>query len=297
MAALTGDELREELLPDADYAFPFHIVTKGQVLCRVEGHAPVLLRQHDIIAVPTGVPHFVMDRTERPIVRVAELQGQIEGHPPTLEHGGEGEANEILCGFFSMRGKLFNPLIDALPSLLVIRGTHDDAAWMTATFCKAYDQMVNRRPGSEAMVERLTETLFLDLVQSHLQAGDGRGWLAGLRDPMVSQALGLLHAEPAEAWTVEALARQVGASRSALATRFRETVGSTIIRYLTDWRMELAAASMLETNHSIAQIAADVGYESEASFNRAFRRHVGQPPASWRRDRLLVEAEKGARAG
>ena len=144
--------------------------------------------------------------------------------------------------------------------------------------------MVQRRPGSDAIAERLTETLFFEIVQSHLHTDGAVGLLAGLRDPLVGRALALLHAKPAEPWTVDELVRRVGASRSALSDRFRDTVGATIMKYLTEWRMELAAARLLDSHDTVAAIAADVGYESEASFNRAFRRHAGQPPATWRRE-------------
>ena len=290
IAALTGAELRRQHLPHADYAFPFHIVTAGRLWCRVEGHAPVELKRDDIIAVPTGSPHFLSDEVERPCVRVASLHEQIEGDPPTLVHGGAGPTNEVLCGFFAMQGKVFNPLMTALPAMVVIRGTSEQASWMTSTFCKAYDQMVHRRPGSTAMIERLTEVLFLDIVQTQLQTNPSEGWLRGLGDPVVSAALSLMHAEPAYPWTVESLARRAATSRSALADRFRSRVGVSVMRYLTEWRMELAATALLEVDQSVASIAASVGYESEASFSRAFRRHAGQAPTAWRREHSTTYA-------
>ena len=136
VAALTGPELKQQLLPKADHAFPFHIVTSGRLWCRIDGHPIVELSAGDIIAVPDGSPHYLSDQPGRPYVRVAELQDKIDGEPPTLEYGGSGAVNEVLCGFFSMQNKLFNPLLCALPSMMVIRSTADRAVWLTATFAK-----------------------------------------------------------------------------------------------------------------------------------------------------------------
>ena len=134
------------------------------------------------------------------------------------------------------------------------------------------------------MLERLSEMLFIDAVRQYLAAltEDSSGWLAGVRDRYVGRALALMHADPAEDWTVTELGRRVGLSRSSFHARFADLIGQTPMQYLASWRMQAAAALLRDTAATIATVAADVGYESEASFSRAFKRLVGKPPAAWR---------------
>jgi AraC-like DNA-binding protein len=141
------------------------------------------------------------------------------------------------------------------------------------------------RAGSAAVLERVSEMVFVDAARRYLESlPEGRsGWLAALRDRHVGRAMGLLHARPAEPWTIDELGRQVGLSRSALHERFVELIGQPPMQYLTSWRMQRGAALLREGNATVATIAQEVGYDSEAAFARAFKRLVGQPPAAWRR--------------
>lgn len=141
--------------------------------------------------------------------------------------------------------------------------------------------------------------LFLEVIQRYLEQDAPEGWLQGLSDPVVGSVLGKIHGEPATNWTVDELAKGAAVSRSVLADRFAKLTGQSPIRYLTSWRMELAAQRLEHTADTIAQIATDVGYESEATFNRAFKRHVGDPPAAWRatrRDQARARREAMAAA-
>jgi transcriptional regulator GlxA family with amidase domain len=146
--------------------------------------------------------------------------------------------------------------------------------------------------GSDLVVAKLSEVLFVETLRryvSSLPPGQ-TGWLAGVRDPAVGQALALMHKDPAHAWTVEDLARQVGLSRSRLTDRFRHFLGESPMAYLAQWRLELGAESLRSTQDSVAEIALAVGYGSEAAFNRAFKREFDCPPAQFRRSRKAREA-------
>jgi AraC-like DNA-binding protein len=187
-----------------------------------------------------------------------------------------------LCGFFRCQGRLYNPLLDALPAVMVIRRDASRTPWLMAMLERTFDETLENRQGGAALVERLTSLLFMEVVQRYLDDNAADGWLAALSDPVVGKALRLMHDKPTHPWNVDELAKQAGVSRSVLADRFVAHVRMSPIRYLTGWRMELAAARLLETGDSLAEIAADVGYESESSFSRAFKRYVGQPPAAWR---------------
>lgn len=145
----------------------------------------------------------------------------------------------------------------------------------------------NPRPGGDAVLERLSEMMFVDAARRYLESlpDDATGWLAGLRDRFVGKALTLMHQRPEYGWTVDDLARAVGLSRSALHERFLQYVGDRPMHYLASWRIQLGAQLLRESNCNVATIAVDVGYDSEAAFSRAFKRMVGMPPAAWRRSR------------
>lgn len=287
--AVTADGVDEVIrahAPDALQVIPFHLVTRGPIWFEVEGSEPVYLEDGDIIVLPGGAAHSLMDRLGQPPVPVSELVEFVSGTPETLDWGGDGHQAEALCGFFRLDSRLFNPLLQALPPVLVI--PHDEArsSWLTATLERAFVESTDQRAGHSAMIARLTELLFLDVVQRHLDAGAAEGWLAALNDPVVGAALAHLHARPNHPWTLDELARASSASRSSLAERFAARVGVSPMRYLTEWRMELAAQRLEETSDPVGAIAVDAGYESEAAFNRAFKRHTGEPPAAWRRRRI-----------
>jgi AraC-like DNA-binding protein len=135
------------------------------------------------------------------------------------------------------------------------------------------------------MLERLSELLFIDAMRNHLGTlpEGSLGWLAGLRDRFVGRALALLHAAPGQAWTVEELGQRVGLSRSALHERFATLIGQAPMQYLAHWRIQVGAALLRDTSSTLAAVAQEVGYESEAAFARAFKRLVGQTPSAWRR--------------
>ena len=143
----------------------------------------------------------------------------------------------------------------------------------------------NKRPGGDAVLERLSEMLFVDAARRYLDSlpEDATGWLAGLRDRYVGNALTLMHDRPDHAWSVDDLAREVGLSRSALHERFVQYLGQPPMQYLASWRIQLGARLLRESNRNVATIALDVGYDSEAAFSRAFKRMVSMPPAAWRK--------------
>ena len=277
------EQMLMEHAPEAREMLPFHLVTRGPIWFEVAGAEPVLLNDGDIIVMPHGASHSLMDRPGSPPVPIDELEHAFSGPTPTLRWGGEGPEVEALCGFFHTSSQLFNPLIESLPEVLVIRHDPENESGVASMLQGSFEETFYGRPGAAALMERLTELLFLEIVQRHLADGESSGLIGGLSDPVVADALRLIHAEPGRHWTLELLSEAVGASRSMLSERFTSLVGLSPIRYLSAWRMELAAQRLSETQDTIAQIAADVGYESEAAFNRAFKRHAGDPPGNWRR--------------
>jgi AraC-like DNA-binding protein len=207
--------------------------------------------------------------------------------PIVYEFGGGGpERARVVCGFLGCDERPYNPLLAALPTAIHLSATAPNSAagWLGTLLNIAVKESGSARAGGENVLARLSELMFVEAIRQYLETlpPAQTGWLAGLRDPVVGQALAALHGQPSESWTVEKLARLVGLSRSVFAERFNEMVGQPPMQYLALWRMQLASRLLVEGGH-VAGVADAVGYESEAAFSRAFKKLVGQAPATWRR--------------
>jgi AraC-like DNA-binding protein len=193
----------------------------------------------------------------------------------------------IVCGFLGCDVRPFNPLLATLPRMIHMRRSTDVSGWLEQITKLAVVETSARRAGSESMLGRLSELLFIELLRRHLETlpPDQTSWLAGLRDEHVGRALTVMHDRPAHPWTLDDLAREAGLSRSSLVERFTHFVGVPPIQYLAQWRMQLASNLLAEGSASIAEVAFAVGYGSEAAFSRAFKKLVGVAPATWRHAR------------
>jgi AraC-like DNA-binding protein len=199
---------------------------------------------------------------------------------------GSGETvTRMICGFLAAQDLWRNPLLSGLPALFKVAMRGSAASWLETSLRFATEEVSGARAGSATMLAKLAELLFVEAVRGYVDAmpEDRKGWLAGLRDRFVARALALMHVKPAHAWTVEELAGRVGISRSALAQRFTDLLGMPPMQYLAQWRLQLAAQQLRLTEHPLAAVAEAIGYESEAAFNRAFKRAFGVPPATWRK--------------
>ncbi len=296
-------EIAAAVMPDAEHVIEYHVVTAGECWAAIDGEQPRKLKRGDIIMLPQGDAHvvssapglranpnvdsfFEMRHNQRPF-RVHYSNGAV---PVSVNRDGSGSlpfaapenGTSLVCGFIGCDVRPFNPLLATLPRLLHLSG----AGGRSEQFAQlAAEESAGKRPGAEALLERLSEMMFVDAIRRHVEQlpEDSTGWLAGLRDRFVGRALALLHDRHAAAWTVEELSRQVGLSRSALHERFVELIGQPPMQYLTQWRMQAASRLLCDTRATVASVALDVGYESEAAFARAFKRAAGLPPAAWRR--------------
>jgi AraC-like DNA-binding protein len=288
-------EIAAAVMPGAEHVMQYHVVTGGDCWAGIVGQPPVRLGAGDIVLFPHGDAHVMSSapgmRADPSVAwfheaKIDQLPIRIayEGTSgPTLSPPGQSGLTTIVCGFLSCDVRPFNPLIATLPRLLRLHGT--DSGWVAQFLQQAVAESHATRPGSEAMLARMSEMLFVDAVRRYVEVlpPEGTGWLAGLRDRSVGRALALLHERPAEPWTIDELGRQVGLSRSPLHERFVQFVGQPPMQYLAHWRMQLASGLLRSSNATVASIALDVGYDSEAAFARAFKRLVGVPPATWRR--------------
>src|SRR5215831_8979422 len=286
-------KIADVLMPEADHVIPFHLVVEGGCYARLVDDAPVELRAGDLILFPAGDRHVLTAASAdalrlEPTEVTGETMDQLlkRGEVAALKQGDSGEATRIVCGYLACDKRLAEPILLGLPRLLKVSVRDGGTAeWVRSSIEFSVAESAAARPGSAAVLARLSEVLFAEAIRHYMDElpPDRAGWLAGLRDRHVGRALALLHERPAHRWTVDQLAKEVGLSRSALGERFSELIGAPPMQYLTRWRTSLAARQLRETRASILRIAGDVGYESEAAFNRAFKREFGLPPAAWRK--------------
>jgi len=281
------------ILPGSEHMIPFHGLVKGSCWVALAGGESVRMSEGDLILFPQGDAHVM---SSAPGLRDpdADASSFYAERPPQLPHavqlGDHASAGAprvtIACGYLGLDARPFNPLLQALPRVLHVPGRDlGDGAWITTFLGVVVDESRRRRPGGEAVLERMSEMLFVEVLRRHVDAlaPEQTGWLAGLRDPSVGKVLALLHGHPARSWTLATLSRAAGLSRSSLHERFVQLLGQPPMQYLTRWRMQLASARLRDTDAKHLHIANAVGYDSEAAFSRAFKREVGVSPAAWRR--------------
>ena len=286
------------LLPGAEQVIPFHIMMRGR--CWIESteadDPPLHFREGDIVIYPHGHGHsFATNLGERAPPDLGEYR-RPDGEPlPIMVNPENGPPDlRFICGYLGCDTTPFNPLLDALPSQVVARRPPEGNHIEVDLIHQAVSESETQRPGSEAILARLSELLFVRAVRRYIETLPERseGWLAGLRDPHVGRALQLLHGKPSHEWTLETLARECGMSRAVFAECFARIVGETPMRYLSRWRMQLATHLLTQPNMAVETIAEQVGYRSEAAFSRAFKNIVGTPPGAWRRARLGDDCDR-----
>jgi AraC-like DNA-binding protein len=285
----------QQVMPGAEHVIPFHIMLRGQ--CWVESldsdDPPVEFSEGDIVFYPHGDSHiFVTQLGERLPPNIDEYR-RPQGHslPIMVDLSEAGPpVMRFVCGYFGCDSSPFNPLLNALPTQVLAKrpagGNHIEVDLIQAAVAESEGQ----RAGSETILARLSELLFVQVLRRYIEQLPERssGWLAALRDPCISRALQAIHSDPSRNWTLEALGREAGMSRAVFAERFTDTISETPMRYLAKWRMQLAAALLSHSDLPVEEVAARVGYQSQAAFSRAFKSIVGTTPGKWRRKRLVT---------
>lgn len=264
----------------------FHLIAAGGCTIEIATGERRAVSAGDILLVPFAAAHKFWDGEFGDMAFAPDLMrpGPIKGMW-NINHGGGGQTTRIVCGFIESSEFLFAPVFRTLPALLVDR-TGDDkvSTLITSTVREILGLADAAAPGAELMLRRLMEMLFVEVLRRYAARlpASATGWFAALNDPIVGRALQFVHGDPARRWTVDDLAREAGSSRTVLAERFNAVMGQAPIEYVTGWRMQIAAERIRNSNDRLAAIAADVGYESEAAFNRAFKRVTGVTPGRWR---------------
>ncbi|CAM5765036.1 AraC family transcriptional regulator [Labrys miyagiensis] len=272
------------LAPGTARLILFHIIREGRAWISAGGFR-IEAEAGDIVVLPHAHQHAMGSQDALDPVPIATLlpPPPWKGIPTCRVEGG-GEMARIVCGYLQCGDLLFNSFMRRLPPVFRVRPPKGVTAdWIDACVNYALEERTQSRQGSAMMLSRLPELLLMEVLRLHCeQDPSGRGWLAATGDAVIGRALALLHSEPSRKWTVEALARSAATSRSVLDARFREMLGQAPIRYLAEWRMQLAADLLRSTDMKMAAIAEEVGYGSEEAFSRAFQRHLGRSPAEWR---------------
>jgi AraC-like DNA-binding protein len=274
-------------LPSSAYAH-FHVIERGGAWLRVDAQPPVALAGGDLVVVPRGTGHTLTDSLATKARPLADLAGRHAdgGGCVVMRGGGQGAETQLVCGSFRFERPNAHPLLELLPPIVHLRPAETPAAeWLEATLRFLGWETREAKPGTETIVSRLTDVIFVQVLRAFVQSlPEGRGgWLGALRDRQIGAAVARIHRSPEREWTNASLAESVGMSRSRFAARFSALVGEPPLAYLSRWRLETAAGHLQDGALALGEIAARVGYESDAAFSKAFRRRFGMPPGAWRR--------------
>ena len=275
------------VLPPIDDCWMFHVVTAGECWIEVGPGETKLLRPGLLAVVPRGDGHRLASAPDVAGAKLFDLpRVQVSERYEVLRQHGGGAAVGLVCGAVRFEHPAAERLRALLPKLLLAdAGVGPQSEWLQSTLRLMGAEAGALRPGGETIVTRLADILVIQAIRSWIE-GDGAaqsGWLAALRDPQIGRAMALVHRDPARAWTVASLASAVAMSRSAFAARFTDFVGEPAMRYLARWRMQVAAARLRDEAVPLGELAGGLGYDSEASFSRAFKRVVGVAPGSLRK--------------
>jgi AraC-like DNA-binding protein len=285
-------------LAGADHLVFFHYLTEGACKIRLDDGSDTLdASAGDLVLFLNEDRHLLgSDLQLAPVeaARLIDAEVAAKGDLVQLRHGGGGAATRFVCGYIACSRSLCRPLLEALPRVLRIPVGDRHAGTLLRELLRAgVSESLSSRPGAESVLAKLSELMFVEAMRRYVEdlPPEGRGWLAGVRDPQIGRTLALLHGDPGKAWTVDVLARRVALSRSALAERFNALVGEPPMKYLKRWRLALAAQALRAGNETVGSLAELSGYESEAAFTRAFKSEFGLPPATWRRNSVRAAVE------
>jgi len=254
----------------------YHIIERGTCWLHFgEDQQPLTLRGGDLVFFPRDIRHMMSNSSEK----------QPLAPPGVVAPDTEGPTTRMVCGYFEFESNLVNPILNALPDVVHIQNDDpDNAIWLEALLSQICRETEMNALGSKAVIDKLSDVLFVQIIRCWInKKASEQGLLAALADPQISAALQHIHQSPNTVWTVESLAQQVGMSRSAFAKRFQTVMGATPMHYLAHWRMQKAHELLTTSNQSVAQIAEQFNYQSEASFSKAFKQHMDIGPGAVRR--------------
>ena len=285
--------------PAPRHVVMYHFLTEGRAYARLPDGKRVVLTAGDIVILPHGDAHFLGNGSpERPVDSIRTFARNMSEGLKVARFGGGGEITRFVCGYFACDPRLSEIFLAGLPPILKVQVADEPSGnWIKQSIRFSVDDVNGAHAGSGLVLARLSEVLFVETLRRYINSlpPEQTGWLAGARDPAIGKALALLHKEPEAPWTLSELARRVGLSRTRLAERFRHFLEESPMAYLAKWRLKLGAEILRSSEDSVAEIAATVGYGSEAAFNRAFKREFDCPPAQYRKSYIKRNSPAASR--
>jgi AraC-like DNA-binding protein len=270
----------------------FHVVTAGRVWVETDEADARLLQPGDFALVPHGEGHRLRSEPGAPVPGILELEREsVSDRYEILRHGQGGTPTTLICGAVRFDHPSARNLLEIMPGTIHIEASSSPQMdWMQSTLRLMAAEAKELRPGGEAVITRLGDILVIQAIRSWIETDPAAqtGWLGALQDRQIGRAISLIHRDPARAWTVASLARELAMSRSAFAARFTELVDEPVMQYVTRWRMQVAVNSLKEEGATVAELAHRLGYRSEAAFARAFKRVIGVPPGAIKRTEVPV---------
>ena len=280
-----ADTFAAMLVPGAQRVILFHVVLGGRLVVSLDG-VQEELGPGDVAILPYADKHVLRSPARARPVRLARILPPPPWQRlPELSYGGGGARTSIACGHLYSDDLLLSPVLAAMPQLIVVRPEHAAfREWLMTNVRFALAETEARAGAHDLLMQRLPELLFLKCldVYARCHRPECTGWLAAAADPIVGRALAAMHRKPAHSWTLVTLSHACATSRSVLDERFRRLLGRAPMRYLTSLRLQLAARKLRASTESVGRIAEEVGYDTVASFSRAFKRHSGVSPQLWR---------------
>jgi len=294
-----SNSVAPHVAPAASHVIIYHLLTEGRASARLVDGDRITLDEGDIVIFPHGHAHYIENGpSTKPVDMLNELTRIFSQGLKLSRQGGGGEVTKFVCGFMACEPRLSQVFLSGLPPVFKVSIRNDvSGKWLEDSIRFSVNYANPSRAGGEAVLAKLSEVLFVETLRAYIAQlpAEQTGWLAGARDAEIGKTLALMHRNPAHPWTIASLAKEAGLSRSVLAERFRHYLNETPMAYLTSWRLQLGAQMLSSTSYSVAQIASEVGYESEAAFNRAFKREFESPPARFRNQTRYARASASAR--
>jgi AraC-like DNA-binding protein len=278
-------ELSPRIMPAAEHLISYHVLTQGRCYAGLIGEEPVELAPGDVIVFPHGDAHVMTSGRGVRVDPHIHVSTSTRYADTVLLGDQQTQDVSLVCGFLGCDRRPFNPLLAALPRRMHMRSM--SSAWLDSFTRRLTEESRLGQPGADSVLTRLAELMFIEVLRRYLEdlPTGQTGWLAGLRDDVVGRVLRLFHGRPGHPWTLDELARESVSSRSNVAKQFALLVGQPPMQYLTQWRMQVAANLLTQSGAKVAAIGAEVGYDSEAAFSRAFKKATGLAPGAWRQAR------------
>lgn len=282
----SSEDLVRALRPAAEHLVILHAVIEGACEVRIANGPSVHAQEGEFVILPYGDQHSMVSPGNAHSIPIADLLPDPPWPDMLVAQAGlgGGSRTRVLCSYLDCSDIIFNPLLQALPRLVKVTPQPGAGAdWLRAGLRYSAD-LSPHAIARDAIGSRLPELLLVETLRQYLAQlpSNQTGWLAGLADPVLGDALLRIHGDPSRGWTVALLAEELGVSRSVLNRRFAERLGESPMRYVALWRTQLAGHLLDTTDLPVGVIGSRVGYESEAAFSRAFKRQVGVAPLAWR---------------